>query len=54
MSSNYALEKDANYENDFANIVEKARSIQKPMRVAIAAADAENALAGSHGPLRLG
>ena len=47
MSSNTQFEKDANYAKDFKSIVDKARSLKKPMRVAIAAADAENILQGA-------
>ena len=47
MSSNTPNEKDSLYANDFSTIVNKARSLKKPMRVAIAAADAENILQGA-------
>ena len=40
-------EKDSHYADDFRLIVDRARTLKRPMRVAIAGADAENILQGA-------
>jgi len=45
--SNTEVMNDNQYENDFDIIIQGARALKKPMRVAIAGADAENILQGA-------
>ena len=47
MSSNNIENKQVQYAHDFDVVVNKAKALKRPMRVAIAAADAENILQGA-------